>query len=113
MTPQRATPTAIDMRRDIEIAMALAANCPNGAVANAVRCRLQDYITGLVEPAEAYLNVLKTETRERDIAEGTIRHARNLTRVSSGDPAARLRLLAKSVDHLLQYATTAQARRQP
>ncbi|WP_331721542.1 DUF6415 family natural product biosynthesis protein [Streptomyces sp. NBC_00212] len=103
------TATRIDMCRDIEIAMALAVACPTGAVATAVRGRLRGYIIGLVEPAEIYVHALKAETRDRDIAEGTLRHAQKLLRESGGDPAARLRLLAKGVDHLMRYA--AEARR--
>ncbi|GGU42986.1 hypothetical protein [Streptomyces violascens] len=101
--------TRTDMRRDIEIAMALAVTCPNGAVAAAVRGRLRGYISGLAEPAGTYVHALKSETRDRDIAEGTLRHAKNLLHVSGSDPAARLRLLAKGVDHLMRYAAQARA----
>lgn len=108
--PQLAAPRT-DMRRDIEIAMTLAVARPTGTVANAVRARLRGYIVSLAEPAETYVHTLNAESRDRDIAEATLRHAQKLLHASDGDPAARLRLLAKNVDHLMRYAARAETGR--
>ncbi|WP_369384130.1 DUF6415 family natural product biosynthesis protein [Streptomyces sp. cg36] len=91
------------MSRDIEIAMALAVHAPAGEAARRVRQRLRGYITVLAVPAESRVRRMAA-SRERDVAAGTVRHARSLA-TSGGDPAATLRLLAKSVQHLLRYAT--------
>ncbi|MFC0842645.1 DUF6415 family natural product biosynthesis protein [Streptomyces noboritoensis] len=101
-TPQSKSPPVHCMSRDIEIAMALATHAPNGEAASRVRERLRGYIALLAAPAESQVRRME-QSRERDVATGTVRHARSLAG-SGGDPAATLRLLAKSVQQLLRYA---------
>ncbi|MFI1177554.1 DUF6415 family natural product biosynthesis protein [Streptomyces melanogenes] len=100
---QHEAPTASGMSRDIEIAMALAVHAPAGEAAARVRQRLHGYIELLAGPAESQVQQM-APSRGRDVAEGTVRHARGLTRPGpGGDPAATLRLLAKSTQHLMRY----------
>ncbi|MEU5436398.1 DUF6415 family natural product biosynthesis protein [Streptomyces sp. NPDC020719] len=104
--PPHHEPVAVScMSRDIEIAIALATHAPTGEAASRVRERLRGYITLLAAPAERQARRME-QSRERDVATGTIRYARSLA-TSGGDPAATLRLLAKRVQHLLRYAADA------
>jgi hypothetical protein len=100
--------SAIDVQRDIGLALAHAERCPHTPVAAAIRSRLCAYINGLAAPAEQYVDTLPGDTRAHDVAENTVRYARNLARQSdendNGDPAARLHLLAKGANSLLRYA---------
>jgi hypothetical protein len=103
------TLTGIDVRRDIDLALALAASRPSGPTVEALRARLKNYIEALADPAAEYAKGL-ADQRAREIAEATVRQSRKLARGTGGevrDPAATLRLLAKSVDHLSRYAQSA------
>ncbi|WP_369380429.1 DUF6415 family natural product biosynthesis protein [Streptomyces sp. cg36] len=99
--------SALDMQRDIRLALSLADHAPSGPVAREVRGRLRDYITVLEDPAGRYATSLDTATRARDVAVSTIRYAHDLAHDPGGDPVASLRLLAKSTDCLLRYAASA------
>ncbi|MGW1431410.1 DUF6415 family natural product biosynthesis protein [Streptomyces sp. NPDC002431] len=99
-----APPTATDMARDVDLALALARSRPTGPVAGEVRKRLRSHLGLLTDPAEEYAKGL-ADSRARDIAVATVAHARGLLRDRDGDPAAMLRLLAKAVDHLMRYAS--------
>lgn len=94
-------------RTDVEMALLLAANAPSGPVAVAVRARLRRHIADLDEDAEAYVAALP-DGRSRDIAEDTLRWARDLRSASGNDPAIALRLLAKATTFLLRYAQTSE-----
>lgn len=95
--------TAADIRTDVEMALLLAANAPHGLVATAVRTRLSQHLADLDEPAGKYIAGLEP-THTRDVAEDTLRYARTLRAQTEGDPAIRLRLLAKAATFLLRYA---------
>ncbi|MET9428166.1 DUF6415 family natural product biosynthesis protein [Streptomyces sp. NPDC003036] len=94
---------------DVRLALDLANGRPTGEAADAVRARLRGYIAVLADPADVYAAGL-ADTRARDIATNTIRHARAVAEDPVHDPAANLRLLAKSVDHLFRYAVSAARR---
>ncbi|MGW1886555.1 DUF6415 family natural product biosynthesis protein [Streptomyces sp. NPDC001970] len=96
-----------EMHRDTEMALALSEARPTGPAAEAVRERLKDHLRALAGPAERYAATLGDD-RARDIAQATIRHARDLAQNTGGDPAAMLRLLAKAVTFLLRYSQAAQ-----
>ncbi|MET9917715.1 DUF6415 family natural product biosynthesis protein [Streptomyces sp. NPDC006435] len=102
-----APPTTADMARDADLALVLAQGRPVGPASGEVRKRLRSHIGLLVDPAEEYAKDL-TDPRARDIASGTVEHARGLLRDQDGDPAAMLRLLGKAVHHLLRYASHVQ-----
>ncbi|MFG2144148.1 hypothetical protein ACGFRG_08100 [Streptomyces sp. NPDC048696] len=107
-TPPRphAAPTVVDLRREVDLALTLSAHCPTSVQAVAVRGRLRNYIVGLEDQADQHAQHLE-EGRAKDVAVATVRHAKDLARSTStgGDPAATLRLLAKSVEILTRYAT--------
>ncbi|MFF8317347.1 hypothetical protein ACF06V_09295 [Streptomyces bobili] len=94
------------MAQNVQLALDLANGRPIGEAADAVRVRLRTYIQVLADPADAYANGL-VDPRARDIAVSTVRHARAVAEDSVHDPAANLRLLAKAVHHLAQYAAGA------
>ncbi|MEU3075108.1 DUF6415 family natural product biosynthesis protein [Streptomyces laurentii] len=108
--PTEANPTWMDMSRDVELALALAQGRPTGPAADEVRKRLRIYLRLLVDPAEEYAKHL-ADSRARDIATATVGHARGLLRDQHGDPAAILRLLAKSVSWLMRYVFQTQRQR--
>ncbi|MGW8777667.1 hypothetical protein ACWGNM_06290 [Streptomyces sp. NPDC055796] len=87
---------------DVEAALALADHQPAGEAAGRLRDRLREHIRTLAVPAERYADLLP-ESREKDIAAGTVRFARKVARGCGSDPAIALRLLAKSVAHLARY----------
>ncbi|MEU7296376.1 DUF6415 family natural product biosynthesis protein [Streptomyces exfoliatus] len=99
--PERVTPAV--MAQDVRLALDLASGRPTGEAADAVRGRLRCYIRALADPADAFATGL-ADSRARDIAMDTVRHARAVAEDSVHDPAANLRLLAKAVHHLAQYA---------
>ncbi|MFD9728806.1 hypothetical protein [Streptomyces sp. NPDC059072] len=87
---------------DVEAALALADHHPAGEASVRLRERLRERIRTLAAPAERYADLLP-ESREKDIAAGTVRFARRVARDCGSDPAIALRLLAKSVAHLARY----------
>ncbi|MFI8100230.1 MULTISPECIES: hypothetical protein [unclassified Streptomyces] len=87
---------------DVEAALALADHQPAGEAAVRLRDRLREHVHTLAVPAERYADLLP-ESREKDIAAGTVRFARKVTRDCGSDPAIALRLLAKSVAYLARY----------
>jgi hypothetical protein len=101
--PPRETVTPTVMASDIQLALDLANGRPTGEAADAVRVRLRAYITVLADPADTFAASLG-DSRARDIAVNTVRHARAVAQDAVHDPATNLRLLAKSVHHLAQYA---------
>ncbi|MFC5721401.1 DUF6415 family natural product biosynthesis protein [Streptomyces gamaensis] len=106
------TPTGYDMAGDSALALALASGRPTGEAADALRRRLRQYIGLLAGPAERYANALE-DSRAKDIAQNTVRHARAVAQDPVHDPAASLRLLAKSVDLLLRYSAEFRQQRAP
>ncbi|MEU3048621.1 MULTISPECIES: DUF6415 family natural product biosynthesis protein [unclassified Streptomyces] len=92
-----------DLAADVRLALDLSNGRPTGAAADAVRRRLRDHIAALADPADTYAAGLG-DSRARDIAVNTVRHARAVATDAVGDPAANLRLLAKAVEHLARYA---------
>ncbi|MYW48788.1 hypothetical protein [Streptomyces sp. SID161] len=84
---------------DVEAALTLADHHPAGEAAVRLWERLREHVHTLAVPAERYAALLP-ESRDKDIAAGTVRFARNFARDCGSDPAIALRLLAKSVAHL-------------
>ncbi|MFK0049883.1 hypothetical protein ACIQU4_38405 [Streptomyces sp. NPDC090741] len=84
---------------DVEAALALAGHHPAGEAAVRLRERLREHVHTLAVPAGRYADLLP-ESRQKDIAAGTVRFARKVARDCGSDPAIALRLLAKSVAHL-------------
>ncbi|RPK36346.1 hypothetical protein EES37_27110 [Streptomyces sp. ADI91-18] len=84
---------------DVEAALTLADHHPAGEAAVRLRERLRGHVHTLAVPAERYAALLP-ESRDKDIAAGTVRFARKVARDCGSDPAIALRLLAKSVAHL-------------
>ncbi|MGW7367909.1 hypothetical protein ACWGI8_31930 [Streptomyces sp. NPDC054841] len=108
MTAVRRAPTAQDIAQDSALAMTLASYATStGPAADELRKGLRSYIGLLADPAQAYADALE-EGRAKDIAQSTVRHARTVAQSQGTDPAATLRLLAKSTDLLLRYAAHAQ-----
>lgn len=101
--PKATVSSPHDMAMDIRLALDLARGRPTGEAADALRVRLRTYIAALAEPADTYAASL-ADSRARDIATNTVRHARAVAQDPVQDPAANLRLLAKSVDCLARYA---------
>ncbi|MDF9814190.1 DUF6415 family natural product biosynthesis protein [Streptomyces sp. SPB162] len=102
------TPAGVaDMASDVRLALALAEGRPTGPATDVLRGRLRTYIGALLDPADAYAANL-ADSRARDIAVNTVRHARAVVQDPVQDPAANLRLLAKAVDHLARYAAASQ-----
>ncbi|MFC5034314.1 hypothetical protein G3I60_16065 [Streptomyces sp. SID13666] len=99
--------SAADMASDVRLALALAAGRPTGPAADELRGRLRTYIGALLDPADTYAANL-SDSRARDIAMNTVRHARAVVQDPVQDPAANLRLLAKAVDHLARYVALSQ-----
>ncbi|MEU7161795.1 DUF6415 family natural product biosynthesis protein [Streptomyces chrestomyceticus] len=107
-------PHPLDVALDADLALRLATGRPTGEVADVLRERLRGYLILLVDDADAYAAAL-AEGHPKDVAAGTVRHARALARETGAgtDPAASLRLLAKAVHYTARYAATSrQARRQ-
>ncbi|MFE2555557.1 DUF6415 family natural product biosynthesis protein [Streptomyces sp. NPDC059352] len=100
--PQPESVTPVVMAQDVRLALDLANGRPTGEAADAVRVRLRSYIRVLADPADTLATGL-ADSRARDIALDTVRHARAVAEDSVHDPAANLRLLAKAVHHLAQY----------
>lgn len=104
--PLQGAITPVVMAADVRLALDMANGRSTGEAADVVRVRLRAYIAVLADPADAYAAGL-TDLRARDIATSTVRHARAVAQDAVHDPAANLRLLAKSVDHLSRYANAA------
>ncbi|MHC0431527.1 DUF6415 family natural product biosynthesis protein [Streptomyces sp. O3] len=98
------------LTQDVASALILARHRPTGELADQLRSRLRSRIRHVIEPATRYAEGLP-DGRSRDIATDTVRYARRLS-TSSGsefrDPAAELRLLAKSLEILSRYAAAAE-----
>ncbi|WP_156727319.1 hypothetical protein [Streptomyces apocyni] len=95
--------------QDVASALILAEHRPTGEPANQLRTRLRSRIRHVIEPAARYAEAMP-DGRARDIATDTVRYARRLsTRTEFRDPAAELRLLAKSLETLSRYAAAADA----
>lgn len=90
--------------QDVELALRLAAAAPTGDAADALRERLRGYIRAYAGAAEARVRRLG-DGRERDIAAGTVAHARAVAADPVHDPAANLRLLAMGARMLVRYAS--------
>ncbi|MCX5585544.1 hypothetical protein [Streptomyces erythrochromogenes] len=100
---ERVVSVAAAVAGDVEAALALAGHHPTGEVAVRLRERLRGHIRTLAVPAGRYAALLP-ESREKDIAAGTVRFALKVARDCGSDPARALRLLAKSVAHLARNA---------
>ncbi|MFE4633128.1 DUF6415 family natural product biosynthesis protein [Streptomyces sp. NPDC056773] len=98
----KVTSAAADVAGDVETALALSEHCPTGPAAAQTRERLRHHIRLLIAPAERYAELLPV-SREKDIATSAIRFAGQVARDGGRDPAAVLRLLAKSTAHLARY----------
>ncbi|MFB6807936.1 hypothetical protein [Streptomyces sp. NPDC056387] len=99
---------AVAVAKDVEAALVLADHHPVGEAAVRLRERLRGHVRTLAVPAERYADLLP-ESREKDIAAGTVRFAHKVARDCGRDPAIALRLLAKSVAHLARYADLLQS----
>ncbi|MFF2571196.1 DUF6415 family natural product biosynthesis protein [Streptomyces sp. NPDC058084] len=88
---------------DIAFAQDLAVREPTGAFANDVRERLRTAIRALADDAERNASGL-ADSRARDIALETVRHARQVAEDPVGDPEANLRLLAGAAKSVNTYA---------
>ncbi|MEU3402873.1 DUF6415 family natural product biosynthesis protein [Streptomyces sp. NPDC006670] len=99
--------------QDVAIALGLADMAPTGPASRDVITRLRAHIEASLDGADRFVLTVPRTTRRRYIVSETIQHARNLIAapVDQGDPAARLRLLAKAADHLSQYAQAYSIRR--
>ncbi|PCG83997.1 hypothetical protein CIB93_21480 [Streptomyces sp. WZ.A104] len=95
--------TSADVVADVSLALALAQTRPTGEAADSLRQRLRGYIGVLADPADTYADGLG-DSRAKDIAVNTVRHARAVALDPVTDPAANMRLLAKSTDSLFRYA---------
>lgn len=98
------TPSSHDVAADVQLALELAKGRATGSAADVLRNRLRSYIATFVDPAQAYAERLD-DSRARDIAMNTVRHARSVVTDAVQDPAANLRLLAKATEHMARYAT--------
>jgi hypothetical protein len=95
--------SSADVTRDVQLALDLARGRATGDAADVLRMRLRSYIACFADPAQAYADGL-TDSRARDIAMNTVRHARAVAEDPVHDPAASLRLLAKAAEHTARYA---------
>ncbi|MGW0734454.1 hypothetical protein [Streptomyces sp. NPDC002851] len=94
------------LTQDVASALNLARYAPASEPAAHLRARLRDRLGQFIDPATRYADGLP-DCRARDVATDTVRHARRLrTSTELFDPAAELRLLAKSLEILSSYADT-------
>lgn len=91
------------LAHDVDLALRLASLRPTGEAADALRERLRGHIRAYADSAGAYAHGL-ADGRARDIALGTVAHARAVAADVVHDPAANLRLLAKGAQMLAGYA---------
>lgn len=111
MTVVREASITTDMARDSALALTLATHgTATGPTADELRRRLRGYIGLLADPAQEYADAL-SDGRARNIAQHTVQHARAVAEDEGQDPAASLRLLAKSVELLMRYTADQQRRR--
>ncbi|MFJ4010872.1 DUF6415 family natural product biosynthesis protein [Streptomyces sp. NPDC090026] len=96
-------PTRQAITLDIAYAQDLAVREPAGESADQVRERLRTAIRALVDDAERYASGL-ADSRARDIALETVRHARTVAEDPVGNPEANLRLLANAAKSVSRYA---------
>ncbi|WP_328403953.1 hypothetical protein OHS70_34120 [Streptomyces sp. NBC_00390] len=96
-------PSSIDVVEDVALALELSQGRATGPAADALRTRLRSYITAFATPAQGFAESLD-DSRARDIALNTIRHAKSVASDAVVDPAANLRLLAKAAEHTARYA---------
>ncbi|MCE7082939.1 DUF6415 family natural product biosynthesis protein [Streptomyces sp. ST2-7A] len=100
-------PHPAEVRRDVELALALANTRSTGPAVDALKARLRAHLTALLEPARRYATHL-VDDHARARAHSTIEHATTqLNPTTDQPPADRLRLLAKATDHLARYAAAA------
>jgi hypothetical protein len=103
--PEPAPPVA-EVISDVHLAVQLSAPGARatGPAAEELRARLRSYIRALIGSAETYAIAL-TDLRQRETITDRINFAQCLAGKPHADPRHDLRLLAKSTDQLLHYAS--------
>ncbi|MHB6912759.1 hypothetical protein [Streptomyces sp. DB-54] len=96
-------PDRVTVAYDTDLALELIEHHASLTATQEVRDRLRDHINALADAADSYAHALD-DSRARDVAIDTVRHARAVASDAGHRPEIQLRLLAKSAQTLARYA---------